>query len=84
MVALPYETREAASDRGFEGWSVGAFVRNHPAKPCVQLTCAGDAGHFRDIAREETAGGQDRDAISSLLDQSPENGRALPCISRST
>ena len=76
MGALPSETCYAISDCGFESRSVGALVSNRPAKARMQLVCACDASHFRDVSRVETPTRQDPDAIASLLEKGSKNGRA--------
>ena len=70
MAALPLETRDAISDRGFEACGVLAGIGDYPAEACVQFARASCVGNFCNIARVEAAAGQNRDAIPSLLNQS--------------
>src|SRR5260370_14309350 len=76
MPALPSEICNAASNRGFESRDVLAGVGDHSSQPCVKFKRTGCAGHFHDVARMEAGAGQNRYAISSLLDERSKNGHA--------
>ena len=69
FLGLGLEFRDAFSHCGFEGRDVGAGVGNHSAQAGMEFARTRGAGHFRDIARMEAATGQNRDAISGLLDE---------------
>jgi len=69
MAALRLEIRNAIAHCGFKGCDIRAGVGNHSAQAGMEFARTRGAGHFRDIARMEAATRQNRDAISSLLDE---------------
>jgi len=76
MPALPSETCDAVSDRGFESWNVLAGVGDYPTEARMHLTRTRGAGYLRNVAGVEAAAGQYRYAIACLLDERSENRSA--------
>ena len=68
IAALPLKTRDTLSHCGFECCDVRAGVGNHFTEAGMQFACAGGAGYFCNVAWMKSAAGENRDAVSRLMD----------------